>query len=471
MALVDNESFLLENCSVDLSNSTALFVLSLLVPSDKTAYWKGRTQAWYAFFYLLVIVYSILYLALAISCTILLSKSHLAQRFRVRTFIAIDLTLIVLGASRFLFLLLDPWGQSGFCSHFACVIFSRLLGALAFPSLTASYTLVFITLWISARIQLGRSWVQRLKILIPLCCIHYIAAVTIEVLLLTPIMNTLVVLILLVICEAVFSAWGFTVCFLFVFAGYRLLKTLEKTARSSSVICKDTNMNRHDLIENSRYERKNLPKLRKQSLTTMKLKNMLKSQQKRALRKITLITYVTVLMGMLYSVLSSINLILLILTLFDSCPGRIQEGRMLPGVWLVFRYIFFTIEICMSVLLTYAINDYLPLINAFKKVIIVRCCKSETMCISPEVGDIETPRSDVSSSELINKLKQNDKQESSSPEKEISLSTRNEMFSVSSNRSEQFPSILEASGDTPPADHGSLPKIVSPLMVSFHLND
>ena len=109
------------------------------------------------------------------------------QRFRVRTFITIDLALITLGISRTLFLILDPWGQSGFCKHYACIVVSRLLGSLAFPGLTASYTLVFITLWISARIRLrGKSWIQKLKVLVPLCFIHFGVAILFEIIVALP---------------------------------------------------------------------------------------------------------------------------------------------------------------------------------------------------------------------------------------------------------------------------------------------
>jgi hypothetical protein len=361
--LGDVQMDVVEECTVDIDNETAISVVALLVPSNNS-YWGERTQAWYAFFYLLIIIYSVLFLSFAITCILLLSKRHLAQRFRVRTFIAIDLALITLGLSRFFFLLLDPWGQIGFCIHYACVIFSRILSALAFPSLTASYTLVFLTLWISARLRLGRSWVQRLKVLIPLCCIHYVVALAVEIVLLVPIPGSIGVLILLVSCDAIFSTWGMIVCLLFLVAGLRLLKTLQETARKSSVICKDSpHMNRHDLIEKSKFEAKNLDNLKKRSLTTIRLKQQLKSQHKQALRKVTLITYVTVALGILYSVLNLVTLILVILSIFDGCPGELKGRQMPPEVWLMLRYIFFTIEICMALLLTYAINDFTPLIR------------------------------------------------------------------------------------------------------------
>ena len=437
------------NCTVVLSEKTAITIVSLLVPSNNT-YWKERTESWYAFFYLMVIIYSVMFLSFAITCLLLLCKRHLAQRFKVRTFIAIDLALAVLGVSRFVFLLLDPWGQSEFCTHYACIVLSRLLGALGFPSLTASYTLVFITLWISAHIQLGRSWIQKLKILIPLCCMHYVVAIIFEVVLLVPIEQSVVVLALLIACEALFSLWGFLVCFMFFVAGFRLLKTLKKTDRKSSMICRDSpNMTRADLIERSKFQKSNEESLRQRSLTTMKLKQKVLSQQKRALRKVTLITYVTVVLGMLYSILSITNLCLVIFGLFDGCPGEISGGVMYPEVWLLFRYVFFTIEFCMAVLLTYSINDITPIIEAMKKAVIT-CCESRLLRLSPEVQD--SPMRTTTETIM-------------SADKETAFAVRNALSSSVSSAS-GCPSLSSSQ-----EENDMVAAKVSPLVVSFSMNN
>ena len=446
----------MEDCSVDFSNETAISIVALLVPNN-SSYWRERTDAWYAFFYLLIIIFSVLFLAFAITCILLLSKRHLAQRFRVRTFIAIDLALITLGISRFLFLLLDPWGQLGFCNHYACIVISRLLGALGFPSLTASYTLVFLTLWISARLRLGRSWVQRLKVLIPLCCTHYVVAIAVEIILLVPLQGTLGVLILLVSCEAVFTVWGMIVCLLFLIAGFRLLKTLEETGKKSSVICKDSpNLNRHDLIEKSRFEAKNMDNLKKRSLTTLRLKQKLKSQHKQALRKVTLITYVTVALGIAYSVLSLISLFFVIFSLFDGCPGEVEGSQMLPEVWLVIKYILFTLEICMALLLTYAINDYTPLINA---VIRLLSCQ-----FGPAVEDTPAPSS----------IGAGRAEYTPSRDRPSATNKNIDRLSLSSISDMKCPSISEDPEEKFSDSHfsaaGSASKI-SPLVVSFSPND
>ena len=444
----------MENCSVVLSDKTAITIVSLLVPSDNP-YWKEKTKGWYAFFYLMIIIYSVLFLAFAITCLLLLCKKHLAQRFRVRTFIAIDVALVVLGVSRFLFLVLDPWGQSGFCTHYACIVFSRLLGSLGFPSLTASYTLVFITLWISAHMQLGRTWVQKLKILIPLCCIHYVVALIIEIVLLAPIEQSVVVVALVVACEAFFSLWGFLVCFMFFIAGFRLLKTLKKTDKKSSVICRDSpNMTRADLIERSRFKAENKDNMKTRSVTTMKLKEKVISRQKQALRKVTLITYTTVVLGMLYSLLSIANLFLVSFGLFDGCPGEIRGGEMLPEIWLLIRYIFFTIEFCMAVLLSYSINDITPLIQALRKTVI-KCCEERISKLSPEVEDSPLRRSPDSTT--VTAVANTD----------TAFSTTNKTYAPSLSNISDSQSLSCSPDENCEANETK----ISPLVVSFSMND
>ena len=336
---------------------------SLVFPSDLADVWEARTAVWWVFYYLMVLIFGSLFLLLGILCIVLLVKRHLAQKFKVRTFIAIDVSLMILGFSRVVFLIFNPWNQYNFCGgHFACTAISRIIASLAFPSLTASYTLVFITLWMSARIQLGRSRVQKLKFLIPLCFVHYFIAVFFEILAALPFTSFPPVAIV-VICQTIFSLWGFTVCFSFFFVGFRLLKSVERSARNSSMICKDSpNMSRHDLIQKSRLSNRN----RQRSLSTMKLKHMLRDHHKRAIRKVTLITYVTVALGMLYSLLNLLHLVLIVLSLFDGCPGLIANRKQFPAVWLVLRYIFFSLEIALAVLLMYSISDVRPVVDFFR---------------------------------------------------------------------------------------------------------
>lgn len=390
--------------ALDQFNTTEAFSQLLVPPSIGAVsdYWFDKTPAWKAFFYIMLVVFLILFLALAIFCLLMLAKRHLAQRFKVRTFIAIDVALMILGFSRAFFILLDPWGQSGFCIHKACVVFSRLSGALAFPSLTASYTLVFLTLWMSARIQVGRSSYQKFKILAPLCFVHYCVAILFEIVGLIPWpSNTEVVMYLLIACEALFSVWGFIVCFAYLFAGNRLLHSIEKSARNSSRICHDSpNLTRQQLIEKSKFQNQ---KVKARTSSNLKLKDMVREHHRRAIRKVSIIMYLTVILGMLYSVLSLANLVVVILTIFDGCPGFIAGlQKQDPGVWLLIRYIFFILEFLLAVLLTYSITDYRPVLIALKGTL-SKCC----IISSGDASAESTKHSPTMASSSVNTLSPN----------------------------------------------------------------
>ena len=364
----DPYAYKMLQCNTSLQNITNTYELFRLVTPMDDPNWEERDIVYWVFFYLMVVIFVMLFFMLGVGSIVLIMKRHLAVRFKLRTFIAIDLALCTLGFSRVIFLIFNPWNQYGFCTHHACTAISRLLNALAFPSITASYTLVFITLWMSARIQLGPSNVQKVKILIPLCLIHYVVAIAFEIIGSLPLSTALPILILLMLCETVFSLWGFLVCFSFLFAGFRLLKTVEKSARQSSMICRDSpSMTREQLVEKSKFSNRKSKEIRQRSRSTMKLKHMLRERHQRAIRKITLLTYITVILGILYSAVSVANLIQVAISIFHGCPGYIRGMKQLPSVWLTFRYIFFTLEILLAVLLTYAINDSKPVVEFVKK--------------------------------------------------------------------------------------------------------
>ncbi len=401
MGSTDDSSTATSRCE-DIKDMQVHEIFVLAVPNDDN--WAERTTPWYVFFYLMLVVYGLLYIALGVGCILLLWKRHLARRFRVNTFVAIDLALMTLAISRVLKFLLDPWGQSGYFTCRGCIIFSRLLSALAFPSLTASYTLVFITLWLSARMQLGRSCVQRLKILIPLCCVHYVVAIAFEIIGSLP-FSRYPVVFLLVSCESFFTVWGFSLCFAFLFAGQRLLRSVKTSARNSSRVCKDSpTMRRQDLIEKSRFDNRSRGETRARSGTKQKLKTILREHHQRAIRKVTLITYMTATLGMLYSVVSVVNLTLVCLNLLGDCPGYTNSREKLrPEVWLTMSYITFTLELLLALLLTYSISDYQPVLQFLYKT----CCGMRHVIVrfspdlhAPESISVEAP-SDIKNSKFF----------------------------------------------------------------------
>ena len=341
------------NCS-ELNSTTQ--ALGLVVPNDEN--WNERTAAWYVTFDIMLVLFGLLNIGLAVFALMSLCKRRSTARFKkVRTFIAIDSALLTLGVSRALFVSLDPWGQNGYFTCQGCVIFSRLVSSLAFPSLTASYTLLFITLWVSAKMHLGSLMIQKLKVLVPLCFLHYIVAIVFEIIITLP-LPPYPIVILVIICEGIFSLWGIVLSITFMVAGVRLLHVVKVSARSSSMVCRDsTKLSRHD--PSKKQEEKAAPMRHRQRIDS---RNEAQEKHRRAVNKIARITYLTASLAIFYSALIIVNLVFLCLNLFDGCPGKIGNDKLSPELWLILRFLQLTIEQLLAALLSYSNTDY----RAFK---------------------------------------------------------------------------------------------------------
>ena len=383
------------NCSEFNSTTQAL---GLVVPNDEN--WSERTTAWYVIFDTMLVLFGLLNIGLAVFAVMSLCKRRSTARFKkVRTFIAIDSALLTLGVSRALFLSLNPWGQNGYCTCQGCAIFSRLVSSLAFPSLTASYTLLFITLWVSAKMHLGSPMIQKLKVLVPLCFLHYIVAIVFEIIISLPLPPD-PVLILVIICEVIFSLWGIIVSITFMVAGVRLLHVIKVSARASSMICRDsTRLSRHDQITSSKEQKeKTTPKHHQQKVDR---RNEAQEKHRKAVNKIARITYLTASLAILYSALIIVNIAFLCLNLYDGCPGRIGNDLLSPELWLILRFLQLTIEQLLAALLSYSNTDY----RAFKPLLrrLLHCTKKADASESThqnetdlsKVGSITSPRTRI----------------------------------------------------------------------------
>ena len=226
----------------DNRNATALSVLHATIPNCDSGHWQPLTPEWKGLFYTYVVLFGLLFLLLGIGGLICLCKYHTIMRLRrMKTLIAVDIALVILGLSRTLFYVVDPYGISGYCTALACVVVSQVLFSLTFPSLTAGYTLVFFTLWHVSTVKFGRSKTQQWKIVVPLCFVHYVVAVTVE---LITAFSGYSAIYLLLSCQFVFTAWGLLVCATFLIMGLRILKSVKITARKSAIVRRDATLTR-----------------------------------------------------------------------------------------------------------------------------------------------------------------------------------------------------------------------------------
>ena len=390
----------------DNSNATVLGVLHATVPNCQSGHWKPLTPEWKAAFYTHVAVFGFLFLMLAIACLVLLCKHRRIMRLRrTKTFIAVDVALMILGFTRVAFYALDPYGISGYCTAFACVVTSRLLFSFTFPGLTASYTLVFVTLWHVSAMRLRKSRVQRWKIIIPLSFVHYFFAVGTE---LVCAFTTYSAIFLLFACEFTFTVWGLVVCVTFLIVGLKILKSVKVTARESSTIRRSTvtistsilnkiNSSTEDSTANSGSVEQSIalpvegkcrekedslsPSVNEKkkvfaSRRSRRPKHTLKHHD-RAIRKVSIITYAVAVLGSLYSLFGLAQLVMLSLAFFGPCPeNEIPTGND-PYIWLALRCASSLMEFLLACLLVYSVNEIRPVLRSFRNLVcsILQCRK------------------------------------------------------------------------------------------------
>lgn len=211
-------------------------ILSFLTPLSSQI-WTERSVAWTTGFKVYIAIFAVLFLLLGIMAVVMIYRKD-CVRLPTKTFLAVYSTVAILGFSRAIFLVLDPYGLLGFIvDRFdRWIILSRLLAALGFPSLVASYTLVFFTLLKLSKTSAGRQWYQKWKFVAPIAGVPYVIALAAEL-----IGNTAPypALISVLACEGFFTVFGVLVCGVFLFAGRRLMHKIRlqerRTVRVTSV--------------------------------------------------------------------------------------------------------------------------------------------------------------------------------------------------------------------------------------------
>ena len=408
----------------DHSNSSVLDVLHATVPNCHSGHWETLTPEWKALFYIHVALFGLLFLLLAIWCLVSLWKQRTLMRLRrTKIFIAVDVALMILGFSRALFYVLDPYGISGYCSALACVVVSRVLASLTLPSLTASYTLVFFILWHVSTVKLRRSKFQRWKVIVPICFVLYFIAVATE---LVCAFAAYPAIFLLLACEFAFMVGGLVVCTTFLFVGLKILKSVRRTAQETSSACRDASLaqipsqqlekslsvsitDKHVVHSNGNGQMNSTSGAVKAghgvsfatqsphqpvcsgsekfvtcsgSTSSLCSKSILASKRSKvklpaqkhhsqAIRKVSIITYAVAVLGGLYALLGLAQFILLVIRLFGPCPEEedVSPDGSNPYVWIAFRYASSAMELLLACLLVYSVNEVRPLFNMLRKIV------------------------------------------------------------------------------------------------------
>ncbi len=362
-------TYLADNTSTPSSASTAamscdeykqnltsgLFPYEILVflnPVDDEI-WTERDDVWRSIFKVYIGLLGSIYLMLGLFSIAMLIKKD-CVRLATKTFFAVYSTIAVLGFSRALLLALDPYDLLGYISESfpQWIIITRLLGSLGFPSLVASYTLMVFTLLKIAKANPGKQWYHKWRFVMPIVITPYVIAIGAEVI---GYLAEYPGLLSVIICEMFFAVWGLTVLITYLIAGGRLMHQLRKRERNTVRISASGMATQNDFAaqEYQRHHRHN----------------------RRTARKIAIITYATVFMACLYSLLTFGNIIMVCLFFFQDCLAHMGVmGN--SAVWLGLHISTRATEITLATIMLYSITDMSGVIKFMYRMFVAMCrCK------------------------------------------------------------------------------------------------
>ena len=365
-----------EDCIEYIDNITAerpygtYHILLLINPVDSYV-WEERHEAWNYAFILYSSIYSLLFFLLGILSLVLLIKRD-CIRLKTKTFFAIYTCIAIFGFSRGFHLAFDPYGVLGWIQQQfpQWTIITRALALLGFPSLTASYTLVFLTLYKSAELGQSRLWHQKWKVVIPLTAGHYTIAIIAEVIANTASYPALASVI---VCDAFFTLWGLLVCIVYLFAGHRLLRKINRQFAQSVRIS-----NSFSSEKKRRWWRQ-----RQESQSALQDESYERQSQKisQTVRKIAIITYFTAILTIIYAVVNLVNLSFASWFIFFQCLGFNGLGE--PIRWFVLQGAIKTLELPLAMLMIYSVTDLRIIVGRMMSMCCF-CCnlKSPQTCTS-----------------------------------------------------------------------------------------
>ncbi len=315
-------------------------ILALTAPLNITV-WTERDLAWKVIFYVYSATLAAAFLILGVVSTLLLFKKD-CVRLQSKIFFTVYTCIAILSFSRALWLALDPFGLVGFIatSFPGWFIISRSIEALGFPSLNASYTLMIVAL-LKMNTKPGEPWHHQWIIILPVVFVIFIIVIVTEVIALTVPYQGAIAIIL---CEFLLAVGGIIVGVLFLFAGNRLLRKLNRS-ETKSMRTSDASA---PPLEHASTERK-------RTFANKELQRR-QGKTKRTKQKIVTITYATAVFSILYSLITAGRAILTVHLLFGSCLG--YQGQQGPSsAWLVLEISQRVTEVVLALILLYSITD------------------------------------------------------------------------------------------------------------------
>ena len=223
-----DESILLRNASTPITATTE----AVAEPGPN---WQVAKKIWGVAWGIHWIGFGVLFGLLAVHSFMALVFVNRRKRFcRKPLFIAINSLLFVLGVTRAVYLLLDPYEsrQNGVKDPEWMTL---LLFGIAFPCLTSSFCLIHLTFLEVTYLKIGPSKLQNVKFISTIIVVHFVIVFTAESL--PSIKPELKVL--LIVCQSFFILWGLLLSGSFIYSGCKVINYVERVQQQLSSIEKN----------------------------------------------------------------------------------------------------------------------------------------------------------------------------------------------------------------------------------------
>ncbi|XP_062500176.1 proline-rich transmembrane protein 4-like [Corticium candelabrum] len=267
--------------------------------------WSSAMKEWGAAWEVHVYVYAIAFILLALTAAYLLTKRK-EGRFKTGYFLTLQVLLLIIGVTRFISLVIDPYGSMDPVA--LPLPLQRFIFGLALPCLLSSFSLIFLTLVEASKVRFVSRNIMNWKVIGILCLVHFASNVTGDFLISYNIKPKIIGLV----CYFYLCLWG-----LFMFIGFPVV--------GHKIIC--------NLIHTSR--------------------SVKRRARKEPLLKVARLTYCSAMCGVLLLVAQ----IYFVLDVYGKARRDSSNCHSDPWLWWTFQSIARLGEIIMSILLLYSTYD------------------------------------------------------------------------------------------------------------------
>jgi len=338
---------------------SAMELLQLSYPNRDNTFgnWGHLNTGWLVAFYIYIAVFGVAYFVLGtVSLLVLVHRDgrrvlkELNHKI-VYTLACINILLVILGYSKFLFFILDPYYISNYLTCEYCHLPWSLMESLSLPSITIAFTMEFFTLWLCVQ-MVRKSVFDKCRFVVLFTFLNFFIVIIVQL-----IANLFVYpgIIAIIACAIYFICFGIIVCLAYILTAWRVLGTIETTAHRATLIQKEKPTDKESINKTTIKKIPVKPHTSNKNPPTYTYRETFSITQKKAILKISKICYGTAFLGLLLSVVQVVLLVILSRVLLTDCISTLRTDK---NLWLTFQCLRDCVKLAMGFILLYCTADF-----------------------------------------------------------------------------------------------------------------